>query len=246
MHKSTLFSYFVTGTLLCGALGAQPATTEMIVSESGVISSVVGSPGTGSLSLHECSSGRTTQGAAPGMICSFSGEPHVTQYLEFRIPDFDPQSLTHQSWHVGHIFQNGSGSSSTLVDTDGLLTAEFSLPSGASTGPVHQYIYVTDTNSAAVRLYLDVYDMTVNQAISMLNNAAMNAIMQTERNPDIFREFSRERARLSGRPDPIGDTRFVAIAGDGLTLEAIAEVVNMQSNCQLQLNEFVYVLQACY
>ena len=208
-------------------------------------------PGSGSFGLQriveDCS---TTAGSADGAqigMCSITGGPRAEmEHFEFRIPDFDPESLSHEVWKVGHITRNGSGSGSAMVDTMGLLTEDFPRLDDADEGPVHVYVYVTDIETAAVRLYLDIHDMTLNQVVNMLNTVVMNAIMSAQNDMDLFRSLSRERAQYMTMQDPIGDSRAVTLFGNALQLEDIVDVVYEQTRCRLVLNELVYTLEACY
>ena len=161
--------------------------------------------------------------------------------LAFQIPNFNPEDLYTHSYHVGMFSASGNGSGTIRPNDSGYAEFEQSVFPGET--PMETFLYSVHVDSGEVRVFIDVDDMSVNQAAQVLTNLALNAVAQRGE-----RLLDRNRRLRPPEPPPaVGDERKLGLFGDYLTLDDLQEQIFEQTRCDVARVEgdYHYALVGC-
>jgi hypothetical protein len=159
----------------------------------------------------------------------------------YQIPDFDPDDLYTHLYHFGMFSETGNGSGTVYPDTDGYVEYEMTRHSRES--EMQTFLYSVHAETGEVRAFIDIDDLTVNMAVGILANLALNARSNTERYAQRANAgFARPASRM---PLEIGNQHRLGLHGDYLTLEDIQEQIFSQTRCNVEEDIGRYYLESC-
>jgi hypothetical protein len=172
-----------------------------------------------------------------GLVSVISREPRDTRTISLQLPEFDPADLETHVYKVGFFSATGSGNGSAYPDLDGLIEAQLPPPTQTLENgrlvekPWHMFFYSVNVDTGEVQLFMDLHDITVNQAVHALSSTLSNAEMQFTRSAEAFR--ARMRANPPRVPDPIGDALRLSVTGAYLTVEDVLEQIFQATRCDV-------------
>jgi hypothetical protein len=105
------------------------------------------------------------------------------------------------------------------------------------------FLYSMHVETGEARVFIDVKDLSVNQAVSILMNVAINSPTNPARN-----QLSGNGPRIPRTihiPPEIGNQRRMELRGDYLTLDDIQEEIFRQTRCNVEEEDGRYYLQSC-
>jgi hypothetical protein len=186
---------------------------------------------------------RSAPTAFPGRTVLQETEVSV---LGFQIPDFNPDDLLTHFYHVGMFSESGNGSGTVYPDDNGY--AEFELSTHPGQTPWRTFLYGVDVDTGELQVFIDVDDVTVNSAVMILTNLALNSGSNAVSRSGIAGRppFGSDRPRRRPvMPPAIGDELRVNLHGDYLTIEDLQDQIFDQTRCRVELDAGWYYLTGC-
>jgi len=175
-----------------------------------------------------------------------SGARTVTSEVEvitygYQIPDFNPDDLYTHHYHFGMFSETGNGNGTAYPDTDGYV--EYEINRHGQENEMQTFVYSVNAETGEARVFIDVNGISVNKAVSILTNVAMNARMNAQRSRQVGSGMlPRGAFRI---PSEIGNQLRMDLHGDYLTLDDIQEEIFRQTRCNVEEEDGRYYLESC-
>jgi hypothetical protein len=178
--------------------------------------------------------------ALPPGSRTFTNEVEIITF-GYKIPDFNPDDLYTHHYHFGMFAENGNGSGTAYPDIDGYVEYEMHHP--IREPEMQTFLYSIHAETGEAKVFIDVNELTVNRAVSILTNVGINSGMNTARYNRTGTGFPpRPAFRM---PAEIGNQRRMELHGDYLTLEDIQEEIFRQTRCNVEEEDGHFYLESC-
>lgn len=158
--------------------------------------------------------------------------------FSYQLPDFSAGDGQAHIYKIGFFSANGTGNGTAFPDESGLIQESLPRSGIFSDTDFQAFVYAIDATTGAVKMYMDLTDITANKAAQLLTNVEMNA--RSALGGDPLQPWERITAPL-----PAGDERKLDLRGEGLSIDDVLDQIYLQTRCDVVEKGGLFTTAAC-